>query len=81
MSHAMCHMSYFFYKLLKLIVEGLLSTGPTPSSLGNKSFILCFKIFERTFSSNPAEQVFKDFLLVKILRITNKKSAKDIVKY
>ena len=39
MSHVMCHMSHFFFfwtKCWSLSVEGLLLTGPTPSSFSYK---------------------------------------------
>ena len=51
MSHSMCHMSQFYFfiffrtKCWSLAGEGLLSTGPTPSSFKSKSW---FKIFEIT---------------------------------
>ena len=31
--HLMCHVTFFFDKVVKLLVEGLLSTGPTPFSI------------------------------------------------
>ena len=67
MSRVICHVSQFFFwtKWWSLLVEGLLSTGPTPSSLWDMTFYkLSFKNSRRfEFYSWVSEKIFWSYFL------------------